>query len=254
MSTHLSEFNSIFSQLVALKFIIDDEFKATFLLCTLPESWDTFRTAMSNSNAMLLYADVESSLLVEEMSRQNNASNKSSSALHMRGRSQQRGKSDSYGRSKSCGKDVECHHCGKKGHFKRDCFKWKKEKGKGKKIDDCIEEKRDIQPRKEVNVVTHDSDSGNDVLFVSSCHREHALLANTDGDMHTWILDSGASFHVTPHREWFSDYTGGRHGVVHLGDNYACEIVGIGMYNYSFSMVLLSHFSMYGMYLSSRRA
>ena len=88
MSTHLSEFNSIFSQLVALKFIIDDEFKATFLLCTLPESWDTFRTAMSNSNAMLLYADVESSLLMEEMSRQNNALNKSSSTLHTRGRSQ----------------------------------------------------------------------------------------------------------------------------------------------------------------------
>ena len=31
MSTHLSEFNSIFSQLVALKFIIDDKFKDTFL-------------------------------------------------------------------------------------------------------------------------------------------------------------------------------------------------------------------------------
>ncbi|KAH7439563.1 hypothetical protein KP509_04G067200 [Ceratopteris richardii] len=45
--------------------------------------------------------------------------------------------------------------------------------------------------------------------------------------MHTWILDSGASFHVTPHRELFSDYTEGRHGVVHLGDNYACDIAGI---------------------------
>ena len=71
MSTHLSEFNSIFSQLVALQFIIDDEFKATFLLCTLPESWDTFKTTMSKLNVMLLYADVESSLLMEEMSRQN---------------------------------------------------------------------------------------------------------------------------------------------------------------------------------------
>ena len=100
--------------------------------------------------------------------------------------------------------DIECHHCDKKGRIKHDCFKWKKKKGKGKKIEDWIEEKRDIQLTKnntkieEVNVTTHDSDSGNDVLFVSSCHREHALLVDTDGDMQTWILDYDASLHVTP--------------------------------------------------------
>ena len=90
MSTHLSEFNSIVSQLVSLKFVTDDKFKATLYTCTLQKSWDIFWTAMSNSNAMLLYADVESSLLMEEMSRQNNASNKFTSALHSGGRSQQR--------------------------------------------------------------------------------------------------------------------------------------------------------------------
>ena len=90
MSTHLSEFNSSFSQLVSLKFIIDDKFKDTFLLCTLPKSWDIFRTAMSNSHMMLLYDDVESSLLMEEMNQQNSASSKSSSVLHTRGESQQR--------------------------------------------------------------------------------------------------------------------------------------------------------------------
>ena len=37
MSTCLSEFNPIFSQLIALKFVIDDEFKAIFLFCTLPK-------------------------------------------------------------------------------------------------------------------------------------------------------------------------------------------------------------------------
>ena len=65
----------------------------------------------------------------------------------------------------------------------------KKEKGKAKKTDDPREEKKDSQPRKSktkfeaVNVVTHDRDSGNDVLFISSCLREHALLADIDGDM-----------------------------------------------------------------------
>ena len=39
-----------------------------------------------------------------------------------------------------CGKDVGCHHCGKKGHFKHDCYKWKKKKGDGKKTIDSKEE------------------------------------------------------------------------------------------------------------------
>ena len=43
---------------------------------------------------------------------------------------------------------------------------------------------------------------------------------------HPWILDSSA-FNITPHREWFSDYTRGRHGVIHLGDNYATGIARI---------------------------
>ena len=91
-SSHLSEFNSIFSQPVALKFVIDNEFKATLWLWTSLQSWDTFTIAMSNSNAMILYANVETSLLMEEMNQQNNAPNKSSIALYSRGRSQQRGK------------------------------------------------------------------------------------------------------------------------------------------------------------------
>ena len=42
------------------------------------------------------------------------------------------------------------------------------------------------------------------------------------------MIDSGASFHVTPHREWFSTYAKGYQGIVKLGDSYALDIVGIG--------------------------
>ena len=70
MSTYLSEFNSIFSQLVALENIIDYEFKATFLLFMLPKGLDIFRTVMRHLNVMLLYVDVESPLLIEEMNQQ----------------------------------------------------------------------------------------------------------------------------------------------------------------------------------------
>lgn len=64
--------------------------KAIFLLVTLPESWDTFRLATSNSIPIggLTSANVESSLLRKEVKRKNNAgSSKSSSAMVVRGRS-----------------------------------------------------------------------------------------------------------------------------------------------------------------------
>ena len=62
--------------------------------------------------------------------------------------------------------------------------------------------------------------------------------------MHSWILDSGASFLITPHHEWFSNYTRSRHGVVHLGDNYAYDIASIGTVQLQFqygSIFTLQH-------------
>ena len=50
---------------------MDEEFKAAFLLCTLPNSCDTFRIALSNSNVILIYTNVEGALIQEEMNRKN---------------------------------------------------------------------------------------------------------------------------------------------------------------------------------------
>ena len=41
-------------------------------------------------------------------------------------------------------------------------------------------------------------------------------------------LDSGASFHVTPHRGYFMDYVQRDFGHVYLGYNEPCQIVGKG--------------------------
>lgn len=54
------------------------------------------------------------------------------------------------------------------------------------------------------------------------------MVTTDDVILHDWILDSRASFHVTPHKEWFTTYDAKRTGRVCLGNDYACEIMGEG--------------------------
>ena len=87
MSNHLNEFHTIFSQLIAQEIIFPNVVKAMFLLITLPDNWDTFRIALSNSITPngLTSANVEGSLLTEEVNRKNTEKGKGS-ALVVRGR------------------------------------------------------------------------------------------------------------------------------------------------------------------------
>ena len=55
-----------------------------------------------------------------------------------------------------------------------------------------------------------------------------ALLDGIDAHTQTWILDSGASHHVTPLKECFSTFHAGSQGNVYLGNDYACPIEGYG--------------------------
>ncbi|MCO5554528.1 hypothetical protein L7F22_008057 [Adiantum nelumboides] len=72
VNSHLNEFNALYLQLTLKGLIFDDEMKAIFLLCSLPTSWDTFNTAVSNSThgGKLAFGDVTSALLTEEIKHQ----------------------------------------------------------------------------------------------------------------------------------------------------------------------------------------
>ena len=61
------------------------------------------------------------------------------------------------------------------------------------------------------------SDEDGDVYLTSSC---------THVDHEAWLIDSGASFHFTPHREWFCEYENYDGGDVFLGDDKNARIVG----------------------------
>ena len=55
-------------------------------------------------------------------------------------------------------------------------------------------------------------------LTSSSIHLDHEA----------WLIDSGATFHFTPHREWFYEDEKYDVGDVFLGDDRKAKIVGSG--------------------------
>ncbi|MCO5566964.1 hypothetical protein L7F22_020647 [Adiantum nelumboides] len=248
ISNHLNEFHTIVSQLQSQGVEFDDSVRAMFLLVTLPDSWDTFRTTVSNSAAPdgLKCADVENSLLMEEVKCKNVEDTKSSTnAMHVRGRPRSRGNFERRDKSKSCshsksrpGKCVECYYCHNKGHMKKNCYKFKRDKKKdsddkrkGKNASDDREANtltsdkgKCIVDSEEPKALTHDSDG--DICYARNLCPTLLVAMNSSYEQ-DWIVDSGASFHVTPHKEWFSSYEC-RHGMVRLGNNYACDIIGAG--------------------------
>jgi hypothetical protein len=43
-----------------------------------------------------------------------------------------------------------------------------------------------------------------------------------------WLLDSGASNHMCLHRHWFITYQSIDDGIVYMGNDISCKVVGIG--------------------------
>jgi hypothetical protein len=122
--------------------------------------------------------------------RQKNMEGQSIDTLFSRGRSQERnrskfssGRSKSKGRSKSPRNFVKvCWRCGKERHYKKQC-RSKVEKKKVSGESPFTEEKT--------------SKEGGDVYLASS---------STNVDHEAWLVDSGVSFHITPHGDWFCEY------------------------------------------------
>ena len=55
-----------------------------------------------------------------------------------------------------------------------------------------------------------------------------ASSSNTHVDHESWLIDLGASFHFTHHREWFCEYEKYEGGDVFLGDDRKAIIVRRG--------------------------
>lgn len=100
-----------------------------------------------------------------------------------------------------------CAWCGITGHLEEDCFKKRKSR------------ERDGQRALEKR-------GGNRANLAEEMATQ-ASVNPSDPITHSWNTDTGASSHMTPHREWFTSYTP-RRTPVRLADNSLIYAVGIG--------------------------
>ena len=114
---------------------------------------------------------------------------------------------------------LTCHYCQKKGHIKPNCHKKKKDEAE--------------KSKKEGGSSGGGSKSANShVLVETSASITEVIDNEITASLYAawsdrWMLDSGATHHITPHRSDFSSYTPAN-GSVCLGDKSAQDQIGVG--------------------------
>ena len=83
MTDHLNTFQGIINQLAGMDIKFEEEVQGLWLLGTLPNSWEMFRTSLSNSapNGTMNLDLVKSCVLNEEMKRKSQGSSSQSDVL-----------------------------------------------------------------------------------------------------------------------------------------------------------------------------
>ncbi|KAD6119895.1 hypothetical protein E3N88_11166 [Mikania micrantha] len=177
----------------------EDEIQGLWLLGTLPDSWETFRTSLSNStaNGIITMELAKGSILNEEMRRKSQGSSSHSDVLV----------TESRGRSQS------------KGHTVRYCRQLKRENKKANYINQKNNHKKD--------------DGGNDSAEANTTTDEFFIccdydMVNVAHDDSSWVVDCGATCHVTSQRDFYTSYTPGDFGSVKMGNSGLSKIVGVG--------------------------
>uniref|UniRef100_A0A1Y1K2V0 Retrovirus-related Pol polyprotein from transposon TNT 1-94 n=1 Tax=Photinus pyralis TaxID=7054 RepID=A0A1Y1K2V0_PHOPY len=204
MVTHISKFETLILKMNALNVKQDDMSLVVKLLDTLPDNYDNLRQAWwARPDEQQTFNNLVNVLTSEESRRkqrhlQSEASEESTGALlagRYRSKSQISHKKNTT-KGVTTKKTFTCYGCGGKNHIKRNCPNRKQK--------------------------FYNEESGENAFITE--------VLNAENDEDFWIVDSGATDHLTYHGEWFSSFEQFKTPVkVHIGNKTSMDALGKGV-------------------------
>eukprot|EP00731_Ephydatia_muelleri_P033160 Em0025g116a len=206
VNDHLKRFKEICDKLSAIEQGVTEEQKVMILLLSLPKSWDGLQTALMARGDDLTLSFVQQALLSEELKRQHLGEGDCDDDLAFHGTF--RG---------------ECFNCGEKGHKSFECRKPKQEdsygngrssfstsRGKGKGRGQVRgglagRGRRQLSKTEEARIVEDDDGGDSESSQAGKMFVVGLLVKGLEKSV--WIIDSGASRHMTFEKSWFVNYT-----------------------------------------------
>ena len=197
VAQHLNEFNTITNQLSYVEIDFDDEICVLIVLASLPNCWEAMRIAVSNSTGKekLKYNDIQNLILAEEI-RKIDAGETLGFSFALNLETRDRGNNRNSNRGKSKSRNFNQNRSKSRSGQQVQCWNCGKT---------CHFMRQCKSPKKK-----NEDDSA------------------VDSPLDDWVLDSGASFHTTPHREIIQNYVAGNFGKVYLADGSNLDVVGMG--------------------------
>ena len=210
---HLKQMKEITDRLAVIGAPISEEDQVVTLLGSLPRSYSTLVTALEARGDDLTLRFVQQALIQEEQKRkgitpEDNRSTALVGSAHRHKR-----------------KNLKCFNCKQPGHFFKDC-----PKGRSHYHDDrrsTAQDQKTAHKAKTVTAVTEEENISHEFEVVSE-----DVFAALDGSTTYaggWLIDSGASSHMTYQRDILADYHEFEQTEkVGLGDGRTVDVVGAG--------------------------
>ncbi|RZB80703.1 Retrovirus-related Pol polyprotein from transposon TNT 1-94 [Glycine soja] len=218
----LDLFNKLILDLKNIDVTIDDKDQALLLLCSLPKSYSHFKETLLFGRDSVSLDEVQAALNSKELNeRKEKKSSTSGEGLTARGKTfkkdskfdKKKQKLENQKNGEENIFKIRCYHCKKEGHTRKVCPERQKNGGSNNRK----------------------NDSGNAAIVQDDDYESaEALMVSEKNPETKWIMNSGCSWHMTPNRSWFEQFSDQADGFVLLGDNKPCKIEEIGSIRFKF--------------------